>query len=315
MDADIYHKLYETIVDKLYNWAQGFAALLPNFVVAVLVIIVFWLLARLMGNLTGRALRRTKADQAAVALLDTFVRLLVVGLGITVALGVLNLDKAMASLLAGAGIVGLALGFAFQDLAANLISGVGLAVKRTHPFKIGDLIETNDFMGTVRHVHLRTSTLETLDGKTVILPNKQIYQAPLVNYSAAGRRRVDLEVGVSYGEDLERVRQITEQALIELPGRRSEPPRVYFDGFGDSSINFLCWHWIDFSVQEDYLRARNEAVLAIKRAYNEHDITIPFPIRTLDFGIKGGERLAEVLDERPAPGRTALAGAAPKQRS
>jgi small conductance mechanosensitive channel len=198
--------------------------------------------------------------------------------------------------LAGAGIVGLALGFAFQDLAGNLISGIGLAVNQRWPFKIGDIIETNGVFGEVDEIHLRTSIIRTLDDKMVVVPNREIFQNAVVNFSAAGTRRVDVTCGVSYGDDLEKVKSVVERTIRDLPARsRSKEAEVFFEEFGESSINFVARFWVDYEKHTDYLGARSDAVMAIKRAFADHDITIPVPIRTLDFGIRGGERLADVL--------------------
>lgn len=302
MGDEVYESLLKHATKKLVSWAELAVDSFPNAVVALVICVLFWWLAKGAGAVTQRAFRRVRAEDGAARLMATLVRVIVVGTGGAIALGVLNLDRAAASLLAGAGIVGLALGFAFQDLAANLISGVGLALRREHPFKTGDLVETNDYLGKVSHIDLRTTTLETFDGKYVIIPNKEIYQGILVNHSTAGRRRVELTVGVSYGEDLPRVEQVVVEALRALPMRLEKEPRVFFREFADSSINFFCFFWIAYDSELQHLEAKHAAVLAIKQAFNEHEITIPFPIRTLDFGIKGGEKLSEQVGLRAGAG-------------
>jgi small conductance mechanosensitive channel len=289
-------ELTKEITSKLSGWADTFAQMLPNLIVAVLVIAVFWFAARLMCSASDRALRRFDTHEAARGLVSRMIRIAVLVAGLMVALGVMNLDKALASVLAGAGVVGLALGFAFQDLAGNLISGVGLAVHQKWPFKIGDLVETNDVFGIVDQIHLRTSIIRTLDGKSVVVPNKQIYQDKVINHTISGRRRVELECGVSYGDDLDKVKSVVGEALANVPGRdRSTEVEVFFTGFGTSSIDLVGRLWIDFQEQSDFLAARSAAILAVKRAFDANDIVIPFPIRTLDFGIRGGQPLSSEL--------------------
>ena len=291
-----FENLYRTLVEKLLSWVEGLVAMVPNVAVAVVVLLVFWALSKLAHKVTDQALQRINTNKAARSLMVTFARIAVLIAGTVVALGVLNLDKALASILAGAGVLGLALGFAFQDLAANLISGVGLAINRELPFQIGDVVETNDTLGTVRKVHLRTSIIESFDGKTVVIPNKQIFQNKVVNYSARGKLRVDLPCGISYGDDLEKVKTTALEAIQGVSSRdQSADVDLFFSEFGDSSINFVVRFWISYASHVDYLAARSEAVMRLKAAFDEHDITIPFPIRTLDFGIRGGERLADVL--------------------
>lgn len=286
----------QDIGGKVASWVDQLALMLPNIIVSLLVLGFFWFAARLACSASDRALQRFDTNEAARGLLSRLLRLTILVAGIMVALGVLNLDKALASILAGAGVVGLALGFAFQDLAGNLISGVGLAVHRKWPFKIGDLVETNGVFGNVEKIHLRTSHIRTLDGKLVVVPNKHVYQNEVVNYTVSGRRRVDVECGVSYGEDLRQVERVVRAALESVCGQTSsQDVQVYFKEFGASSIDLVGRFWIDFRKQPDFLQARSDAILAVKEAFDANDITIPFPIRTLDFGIRGGRRLSEEL--------------------
>ncbi|XYI03508.1 mechanosensitive ion channel family protein [Sorangium sp. So ce1128] len=137
------------------------------------------------------------------------------------AFSILNLEKAATSLLAGAGIVGLALGFAFQDLAANFIAGVYLAVR--FPFREGDLIETNDTLGIAERIRIRSTTIRTLEGQAVMIPNKEIFTTKLINDSETGARRVDLSVGVSYGDDLDKVRRVALDAARQVRARDTDP--------------------------------------------------------------------------------------------
>ena len=289
-------QVYDDVSGKLSAWTDSFGEMLPNLLVALFVLGLFWLLARVACSASDRALRRFDTHQAARDLISRMIRIGVLLAGVIVALGVMNLDKALASILAGAGIVGLALGFAFQDLAGNLISGVGLAIHQRWPFKIGDVVETNDVFGVVEKIHLRTSIVRTLDGKMAVIPNKQIYQKKVLNHSASGTRRVEIACGVSYGDDLEKVRQVVMDTLDGVEGRdRSRNVEVFFTGFGSSSIDFVGRFWVDYEKQPDFLDAQSRAIIATKKAFDANDIVIPFPIRTLDFGVRGGQPLAEAL--------------------
>lgn len=288
--------LWQEVVAKLKDWVDAFAEMLPNLLVAVLVVALFWVVARAVSSASDRALERLNTHRAARSLVTRFLKIGILIGGVVVALGVMNLDKALASILAGAGIVGLALGFAFQDLAGNLISGIGLAVNQDWPFKIGDIVKTNDVFGVVDSIHLRTSIIETLDGKMVVIPNKQVYQNQVVNYTASGMRRVDVECGVSYGDDLEKVKALVHDTLEQIDQRESSRDvEVFFSGFGDSSINLVGRFWVKYERHPDYLQAMSDAVIATKKAFDANDIMIPFPIRTLDFGIRGGEPLSDAL--------------------
>lgn len=288
---------FSSLLDKLAAWLDAAILMLPNLVVAVLVLLAFIFAARFARRIVVHTMRRFCSIKQVNELVATTVYIILFAAGLFIALGILDLDKTVTSLLAGAGIIGLALGFAFQDIASNFIAGILLSVRR--PFVEGEIIETNDYQGVVEIVNLRATEIRTFQGHTVIIPNKEVFQNPLVNYSRTGLRRIDLTCGVAYGDDLERAREVAVEAITRLGIHDPERPvDLYYDGFGDSSINFCIRFWVDFRQQVDFLRARSEAIIALKRAFDDAGITIPFPIRTLDFGVVGGEKLSEVLPRR-----------------
>lgn len=286
-------KAYRLIESKLLLWLREFIKLLPNLVIASLILVAGLYLSKLLRKLAHRLFHKFIHHDSVVNLFASFIHILAIGITIFVALSVLHLDKAVTSILAGAGIAGIALAFAFQDIAANFMSGILLSIRR--PLRIGELVKTNDVMGKVVIINMRDTIIRTLQGQLVIVPNKDIFQNSLENYSRSGKRRIDLTVGVSYGDDLEKVKRVTLEAVkgVSVLDKR-EPPRLFYSEFADSSINFILQLWINSPEQPIFLQGRSEAVMLIKKAYDENDITIPFPIRTLDFGIKGGEKLNEV---------------------
>ena len=286
--------MVEQLYDKLYGWWESFVLMLPNLGVATLILIISWLISIAVGRGFESLTLRFAHGQALADLVRRIARFAILALGFVVALNVLELDDAAATFLAGAGIVGLALGFAFQDLAANFIAGIGLALRR--PMRVGDLVETNGFFGVVDRIHLRLTTLKKPEGQVIRIPNRKIFEEALINYSELGRRRVDVEVGVSYGDDLEKVQELIDSALSALSGRiEDRPVEVFYKEFSDSSINFVARTWFPETAQAGYLKNRSRCVIAIKKAFDENGLVIPFPIRTLDFGIQGGEPLREQL--------------------
>jgi small conductance mechanosensitive channel len=285
---------FELLQSKLEDWLDALITGVPNATLALLIALAAWVLARVAGRLVDRVLSRISQHAIVTRLVSLTVSWSILVAGLIIALGALNLDKTVTSLLAGAGIVTLILGLAFQSVATNLIAGIIITVRK--PFVAGDLIETSEHVGRVQQLNLRATVLRTLDGVLVYVPNSSVLEDPIINYSATGVRRLDLGIGISYGEKLDRVKEVTLDAVQGIPGRLAErEPELFFEGFGDSSINFEIQVWIHFRDQRDYLAARSEAVMRIKAAYDAAGITIPFPIRTLDFGIKGGRRLSEEL--------------------
>lgn len=285
----------ELIKGKLISWLQNAVLLLPNFLISLLVVSIAYFLAIMAGKGVRNILNRFIKNTSLVRFIATITRISVLLMGVMIALQVLQLDRAVTSLLTGVGILGLVLGFAFQDMAANFFSGVILVFKDDRPFKVNDIVETQGAMGVVREINLRESVIETFTGQWVFVPNKNLLQEHVINYSMCGKRRIDLTVGVSYGDDLEKVQKVAVEAVKTIPHVDPNKIELFYEAFGNSSINFTLVFWIPFKKQTDYLNARSEAIIKIKQAFDNNDITIPFPIRTLDFGIKGGTSINEVL--------------------
>lgn len=287
----------DLIESKLVGWSKELIRMLPNLVLAAVIVVAGWLLAKLVRAGVEKVLVRTQIGRSLRNLISNAVYLLIIIIALFGALSILHLDKTVTSILAGAGIVGLALGFAFQDIAANFISGVAMAVQR--PIRTGELVEVAGQLGIVERIDLRTTEIKSLQGLQVIIPNKEIFQNVLTNYTRNGSRRVDLDVGVSYGDDLAKVERVTIEAVKTidglLPDREVE---LFYQEFGDSSINFEVRFWVSSKSQGYYKGRKSAAIVAIKSAYDNNDIMIPFPIRTLDFRIKGGEKLNAMLSER-----------------
>ena len=287
------NQAFELIVDKLSVWVQEFILLLPNIALAAVIMVFGIMVSKFIRKYIRKIFKKVFHNEALINLFTSLVYVFLLGVTLFVALSVLQLDKAVTSILAGAGIIGLALAFAFQDIAANVMSGIVISIRR--PLRIGDIVKVKDHMGVIVEINLRDSVIKTFQGQMVIIPNKDLLQNPIENYSLMGKRRMDLTAGVSYGEDLERVRDITLKAVADIEGTTDDEITFFYQEFGDSSINFDIRIWVNTAEQVEFLQVKSDAVMRIKKAFDQNNITIPFPIRTLDFGIKGGQPLNEVL--------------------
>jgi small conductance mechanosensitive channel len=246
--------------------------MLPNLGAAILIVLLFWILARVASNVVGRVLRRATSYGEINALLTRLAFIATLAAGLFIALGILQLEKTVTSLVAGAGVLTLIIGFAFQDLAANFIAGILLQLR--HPFRRGQLVRTNDFYGTVEHIDLRNTVIHTLTGQIVHLPNKDVFQNPLENFSESGYRRIDIPVIVPTGLNVDRAERMAMAAVETVPGRdASRAVEVFYDGFGGDSIAFTLRFWIAFHNREsEFLMARGEAVKRIKRAFDREAV-------------------------------------------
>ncbi len=287
------NKIYNLIAEKLNYWLESIIKLLPNIALAALVMVIGFYVAKYIRKVAGKLIHKISKNLTLNNLFSSIVYFIFIGIVIFTVLSILQLDKAVTSILAGAGILGLALAFAFQDIAANFMSGIFISFRK--PLKVNDIVEVKGYMGKVKEVNLRDTVVETFQGQTVIIPNKEVFQNPIENYSYLQKRRFDLSVGVSYAEDLEKVRAITLDAVSDIEElSKIDTTQVFFVEFGDSSINLSVRMWISNPEQAVYNKVGSEAIIKIKKAYDANNIIIPFPIRTLDFGIKGGKTLHEM---------------------
>lgn len=279
------------IYAELTTWIRTAVRYLPNLAVAILVLIIFTFLARLISRQAVRGFDRFSQNASLINLSGALIRVLIVAVGLFVALGILGLDKALTSLLAGAGVIALAVGFAFQDLTANFISGTMIALAR--PVQVGDLVETNGFMGNVLDVKLRSIVLDNGKGQTVEIPSKDVFQKPITNYSRMGLRRIEIAAGVSYLDNLTTVQQVARATISSLPFLvPNKSVELHYRNFGDNSVQFILWFWIN-PATTSALSAQSEAMMALKRAFDANRILFMFPMATFD--------LKQKMDERQRP--------------
>lgn len=283
----------ENLIDKLIGWFNAIIENIPNFILAVLVMVASYFAAKYISRLVKKLVSNRIEQDSIKNALARVVAVLVVMLGLFIALGVLNLGKALTSLLAGAGVVGLAIGLALQGTIANTFAGLVLSFRKK--IQIGNWVETTGFSGEVIDINLKDFTLKEADNNIVIIPNKTILDNPLKNYSLTTKMRIFLECGVGYESDLEKVQQITKEVIARSFDQIKSPDDVefYYTEFGDSSINYLCRFWIDADSMLEKMRAKTKAIIEVKKAYDAEGINIPFPIRTLQFGNKLDVQSAE----------------------
>lgn len=276
-------KSWSELSNKVINWVDSLILNLPNFLLAVLVLVLFVIFAKYSSKLVDKIFRKSNAQDSIRTVSVKVFKVFIIGLGLFLSLGILNLNTVLTSILGAAGVVGLAVGFALQGTLHNTFAGV--IISFIPKLQIGDWIETNDYAGFVVDINLRSVVIQTVDYNLVIIPNSKIVDAPFKNFSRTPRGRIILTCGVGYESDLPKVQEITVNAIKEIFDQRpGESIQFYYTEFGDSSINYQLRFWADVGNQGDVYKAQHNAILAIKAAYNENDINIPFPIRTLDFG-------------------------------
>src|SRR3954470_23239104 len=165
-----FNNAYRLIIQKLDRWLQALIKLLPNILLAAIILVIGIFIAGFIKKLAAKLIAKISHNTTLNGLFASVVYLFFVGIAIFTALSILQLDKAVTSILAGAGIVGLALAFAFQDISANFISGIFISFRR--PLHVGHIVKVKDYMGKVEEINLRDTVLRTFQGQLVIIPNK-----------------------------------------------------------------------------------------------------------------------------------------------
>ncbi|MBV2130962.1 mechanosensitive ion channel family protein [Arsukibacterium indicum] len=252
--------------------------MLPLLLLAVLAVLLFSLLGSWLSR-RNSLLRKLGLSELATNLGMRFVRLIVTSIGILIALELLDATALVSAMLGVAGVIGIALGFAFRNIVENYLAGVLLSTR--NPFAIGDFIQVDDMTGKVVRLTSRDTVLMTLDGNHLRIPNSQIITSPMTNFTRNPLRRFEFNVGVSVTLDLVRVRELAISTLQNMPGILTEPrPRVLILELGDSAVSVRVLAWID-QRKTDFLKARSEAIRLVKTAFDQAGIEMPEPIYRL----------------------------------
>lgn len=226
-------------------------------------------------------LKRSKLPRGVPAAISVTIRYFLIILGVMFALSSAGIELGKFSLLAGA--LGVGIGFGLQNIVNNFISGLILIYER--PLQIGDTIEVENLLGQVNRIGIRSSNVKTYDGAEVIVPNGNLISNQLINWTLSdSKRRIEINVGVSYGSDPNIVIKLMEEVALENKNTIKDPaPRALFEEFGDSSLNFRLLFWVPYNIG---LGTKSDVSVGIFNKFKENNIEIPFP--QLDLHVKKG---------------------------
>lgn len=243
-------------------------------VIAALAILFFGRIAAKWGRrIVERLLQRGSTDKIVIGFVGSIVYIALMAFVVLAALGQLGIQTT--SFIAIIGAAGLAIGLALQGSLANFAAGFLLIIFR--PFKVGDFIEAGGVAGSVEAIQIFTTTLNSPDNKTIIVPNSSVYGGNITNYSAKETRRVDLVVGVSYDADLARVKAILNDIAAKDDRVMSDPaPQIAVSELADNSVNLVMRMW---AKSGDYWGVYFDATESIKLQLDDAGIGIPYPQR------------------------------------
>jgi small conductance mechanosensitive channel len=265
------HAWTDLFNEKLHNWWITGIKMLPNILLAIIFWILFYLLARLLRKLIYSFAHHISKSKAIAGLFSSLINIIILAIGLYIGLNILKLDKIAISLLAGAGIIGLTLAFAFQDLTSNFISGVYIDFNK--PFDIGDLIQSNNIIGEVEEIGLRSTTIRTLEGLQMLVPNKNIFQNPITNYSRTTSRQIAVNFPISIQDSMDNIERIIVNAVREVKGvDKSRAIEFYYTDFDEQRLKVSLLFWIRQLQLSDSMTAKHEAISAILKALKDNHI-------------------------------------------
>lgn len=273
------------------DWKEAIIEKSPNFIFAIVILVLFIFLAKVARKVSLSISSKNINKHTDIArIVASIVYFLFLFSGVFLALQIAGLEKFLTHVLAGAGIIGIIAGFAFKDIASNIFAGLLLRIQA--PYKHGDWVQIDEKYGVVVNVNWITTTIRTVEGQKVYIPNQLIYGGTFTNFSSFKKRRVVLRTGVSYGDDLELVRNVSIEEVKKFDFLlEKEGVDFYYTDIGNSSYNFMLRFWIKFDSNDDYCKGVNEVIMCIKKRFDEEGISIPYPVTSLDFGGKGGTQL------------------------
>jgi len=260
------------LLEQLTTWfSDRGPQILVNVAVAAVIFLVGWLLIRIVDMLIRRAFARGKRKRLLTNFVVSVITKSCWAVLLIMVLGRLGVD--VAPLIAGLGVTGFILGFAFQESLGNLASGLMIAINE--PFKVGDFIEAAGLQGSVLEVNMMATVLATGDNKRIVIPNKSVWGGPITDYSAMETRRVDLQVGVAYGADIEKAIDVIRETVLNVPGVLAEPaPTVATAALAESQVTINVRPW---AKNADYWAVYSATLKAVKDELGRAGIEIPFP--------------------------------------
>ena len=266
------------VLETLKSWIPGLTKLGYRLLVAALIVCIGFQIAKMLRKMLERSLIRMDMEVSIRKFLQSAVYVTICGLTIFIAADKLGISSA--SIVAILGSVGLALSLSLQDMLANFAGGIVLLLIR--PFKVGDYIICGGQEGTVRSIGLVYTTLTTLDNKPVVFPNGSLSNTNLVNVTAQEKRCLELKVGIGYGSDLRKAKEIMEKLYVNHPLiLKDQPVTVFVDDLADSAVVIGARGWV---ATGDYWKVKWDLTEQVKLEYDAAGIEIPF--QQLDVNVK-----------------------------
>lgn len=290
---------YQTITETANDLISSFVERIPYFVAALVVMVIFWLLSAFFKKIVRKLLGSHNSHQNLVKVFQRVGGALIFFIGFMIAMVIAIPGFTPAKLIGALGIGSVAIGFAFKDIFQNLLSGILLLISQ--PFRIGDQIVSGDYEGTVEDIKIRATTIQTYDGRQVVIPNSDLYTSVLTVNTAYKQRRLQVGVGIGYEDDIEAAKLEILQALTKADTVSTlKEPSVIATNLGDSTVDLMVRWYIEDGTQANKVASIHQVIVEIKNALDSAGVNMPFPVRTLDLSDPSVKAIVKQLNKQEA---------------
>lgn len=274
-------QIIDTVFSSLQELLGSTIKILPAIITALIIVMLTRYAAQFARKVADQIGEKTLSSKSLQSLLAKTAYVSAWVFGIVLACVIAFPGLTLGDIIGTLGLGSVAVGFAFQDIFKNFLSGILILIQR--PFKIDDQIIVGDYEGTVERIDIRDTKIRTYDGERIIIPNSEVFTSAVRVRTAFSVRRTDLAVGVDYNTSLPEAKRILQETIEGVEGvLDSKPAEIDLVGFGDSSIDLIVRYWTN-PRQPQVRQVQTRAIIAIKKALDKADIGIPYPIRTLYF--------------------------------
>ena len=261
---------------SLQTMVAGFLLRVPYIVLGLIVFFIFFFLGKLVRSLVRKFAERNRQHYSLGLVLGRLAQGVMIFIGLLIGLVIAIPSFTPGQLVSGLGLSSVALGFAFRDILQNFLAGILILL--SEPFRIGDQIKVNDFEGTVKEIQTRATFIHTYDGRTVVIPNSNLFTNSVTVNTANEKRRLQYDVGIGYGDDIANAKKIMLGVMKSIEGVLDDPaPDVLVVDLAGSSVNIRIRYWVAPPRQADVLNVQDKVLEQIKNALTQAGIDMPFP--------------------------------------
>lgn len=259
------------------NLLTSFINFLPKLISGIVIFILTIIGSGFIAKWVRKLAKKKIESKEMLQLIFRIVKWIILIVGTIFALD--QVDFNVTSFIAGLGVAGFTIGFALQDIAKNFISGIMLLYRQ--PFNLGEYVRVAELDGKVKEINVRDTVIETRDGELIIIPNKEVFENPIINFTHSQYRRREVKIGLGYEEDAERASDIFINAIKQIEGVEVDKDIIVrAEALGDSTLSLSALYWVD-QQENDILKVQSDVIKAIKTASEENQINLPYPIQTV----------------------------------